>query len=583
MNRRIAIPLILLLLAWASPAPAAVSVLLEVDRNQVHMDDTVSLVCRISGSREATAPVIANLDGFDAFPAGTSSRFELVNGRISTSMDHRYQLTPLRQGTFTIGPATVEAEGRTYTSNQVAVQVMEPQFQAGEDEGGDLFMKASLSSGVGYPGQEILYKLSVYSVHRAELTALSLPEVKGVTFKQLQKPLRYGTTANGKAYDVYEFTYALTATEPGPHDLPPGRLQLTVYPPRRMPSGFGGMLNDDFFNMSRGRDVSLASQGVTLTVLPFPDQGRPADFSGLVGDFTLESGLSPRKVRAGESTTLTVVIRGKGNVRLIPELSLPEMDGMKVYPDQSAFTEEVTNGGSIGEKTMKWALVPQKAGTYTLPPLSLSFLNPETRAYRKLASQPFALAVEPGEQGAGSGTGAAADGKRKVAVVGEDILPIHESPRAVEPSGLPAPWAMSVILLAPALLAGGSRALRFTAQKRAGNARGAAAKKALARFLEQVGAMEPRADDLLRAANEFLVARLGLDAASLTPGEAGARLAAGGASPEAAARASALLSRLEELVFAGRGREGDTALARELTQMARELDRALKKSVVRSP
>ncbi|MBU2489807.1 MAG: BatD family protein [Proteobacteria bacterium] len=582
MKNRIVPILMFLALLGAAPVWGAVSVTLEVDRAQVHMDDTVSLICRVTGSRDATTPVIANLDGFDAFPAGTGSRFQLINGQISTSMDHRYQLTPLRQGTFTIGPATVKVDGQIYTSNQVQIQVMEPQFQAGEDEAGDLFMKATLSADRGYPGQEVLYKLSVYSVHRAELTALSLPEVKGITLKQLQKPLRYGTTKNGRSYDVYEFTYALTATEPGAFDLPPARLQLTVYPPRRMPSGFGGVLNDDFFNMARGRDVSLASQGVSLTVLPFPEQGRPRDFSGLVGDFNLESGLNPKKVRAGESATLTVVIRGKGNVRLIPELSMPDLPGVKVYPDQSAFTEEVTNSGSIGEKTMKWALVPQKAGEYILPPLSVSFLNPGTGTYQTLTSKPFTLAVELGEEngvaGASGGPGPASDGKRKVAVVGEDILPIHESPEAVMPAAMPPWWVAALILFAPVLAAGGCRAWKHAARKRAGKARGAAAKKALKRFTGQVRAMEPRADDLLRTFNEFLVVRLGLDAASLTPGEAKKSLLAAGAPPEPVARAAGIMSNLEERVFAGRGWENDAALAGELTETARELDRALKRS-----
>ena len=46
---------------------------------------------------------------------------------------------------------------------------------------------------------------------------------------------------------------------------------------------------------------------------------------------------------------------------------------------------------------MKWALVPEIAGEYTVPPLSLSFFNPETKKYHVLNTPPHALSALPDE------------------------------------------------------------------------------------------------------------------------------------------------------------------------------------------
>ena len=45
---------------------------------------------------------------------------------------------------------------------------------------------------------------------------------------------------------------------------------------------------------------------------------------------------------------------------------------------------------------MKWALVPEKEGTYSIPPISVSYFNPENRAYHSLQTRPYQLTVLPG-------------------------------------------------------------------------------------------------------------------------------------------------------------------------------------------
>ncbi len=64
---------------------------------------------------------------------------------------------------------------------------------------------------------------------------------------------------------------------------------------------------------------------------PLPQEGKPSDFSGLVGKFKMWSKLEPVSLKTGESATLTVSVSGQGNVNRIPDLKIPELIHIKIY------------------------------------------------------------------------------------------------------------------------------------------------------------------------------------------------------------------------------------------------------------
>ena len=90
-------------------------------------------------------------------------------------------------------------------------------------------------------------------------------------------------------------------------------------------------------------------------------------------------------------------MKGQGTVNRIPDLVLPEMDFARTYSDQPVLKTEQNREGIQGTKTMKWALVPEHAGEYTVPSLSLSFFNPQTKKYQTQVTPAHALSVLPGD------------------------------------------------------------------------------------------------------------------------------------------------------------------------------------------
>ena len=288
--------------------------------------------------------------------------------------------------------------------------------------------------------REVIYSLKLYRRVDVYDFAPSLPEIEHIVFQQLGKPREYQTKIAGADYQVLEVRYALSASREGEYAIGPSKMNMTAVMQRGKQSLFDDFFKDPFFKspfstFSSGRPLTVATSPLELKVLALPEEERPADFSGLVGDFRMESRLEPSSLKAGESATLTVRVSGKGNVNRIPDIDLPELPFARTYGDQPVLETARGDSGIGGTKTMKWALVPQKEGQFEIPALKLSFFNPETGKYDVLHTSGHTLSVLPGATRetpaatASSSAAAAAEkpAKKEIQQIGEDILPIHMS------------------------------------------------------------------------------------------------------------------------------------------------------------
>ncbi len=85
-----------------------VTVTLGLDRVEATLADTVRMEIRVSGSRKSDAPpVLQGLESFLVTTGGTSSRVEIINGKVTSGVDYTYFIQPKKTGTFKIGPIRV--------------------------------------------------------------------------------------------------------------------------------------------------------------------------------------------------------------------------------------------------------------------------------------------------------------------------------------------------------------------------------------------------------------------------------------------------------------------------------------------
>ena len=126
---------------------------------------------------------------------------------------------------------------------------------------------------------------------------------------------------------------------------------------------------DDFFGgffgnmMSSGdiRQITVPTQSAKLDVKPLPKEGRPDDFSGAIGQFSLQTSAAPKQAAAGDPISLNVTVSGRGNFDAMGSPVLLEADGWRTYPPGEKFEASPSDPiGFNGEKRFEYMLVARE-------------------------------------------------------------------------------------------------------------------------------------------------------------------------------------------------------------------------------
>jgi len=134
----------------------------------------------------------------------------------------------------------------------------------------------------------------------------------------------------------------------------------------------------------------------TIQVKPLPQAGRPADFSGAVGDFSFSVSTTKDALNASESLQAKVTVEGKGNLKLfqLPKLTLPS--SLEVYEPEFKENVRTNLAGMQGSVSEEYTIVPGFQGKYPIPSISFSFFNPKTERYQRISSDEITINVLEG-------------------------------------------------------------------------------------------------------------------------------------------------------------------------------------------
>ncbi|MBC8177173.1 MAG: protein BatD [Deltaproteobacteria bacterium] len=560
-------------------ARAGVSVALSLDRQEATLSDSIRVAIKVSGTRSCdSSPVIKGLDSFQVSQGGSSSRVEIINGNFSSSVEYTYYIQPSKSGTFQLGPVEVKVDGKVFKSNISTLSVLKA-ASPGSPAKGPIFLETTLSSKKAYVEEQVLYILKLYLKTSVSDISLQLPELDHLAFKQLAKPREYQGVYHGSTYRIIEVPYGLLALKAGNYGITPSQMSMTAYDHRKSRRGF---FDDPFFRS--GRPVTISSQPLELKVIPLPEEGKPEGFSGLVGNFEIKATLVPSKINMGESATLTVSINGKGNVNRIPDLKMPGLEHIKVYADEPVFEARPDPKGLAGFKIMKWAIVPEQQGDYEIPPLSLSFFDPETHSYSIIQTPKQPLIVLPGkekmimvEAGPGRQNGVGRSSKQGVEEIGHDILPLHTSVRnlqarsAIMSGGL---FVWLTLLLPFVLYVSIFLGLRL--KKRSVRALPAQkARKAPKNLMRRCRQERDDVNGLTLCVRDYFNDRFGLALASLTPDDAADILISKGAGPGTAQKLRVIMIELENSIYTGQSRKAGR-MNNEIPRLIKEIEREIR-------
>ena len=389
--------------------------------------------------RDFRAPSMKDFEVLMGPSRSTQSSTQIINGNVTSTstITFTYILMAGKEGTYNIPAATIVAEGNNYTSNSVTVKVLPTDQSSGASSGNsgrnsrnqasngaitekELFITATASKTTAYEQEAILLTYKVYT--QVNLTQLhgDTPDLKGFHTQEVELPQQKTFTLehyNGRNYNTTIWQqFVLFPQKAGKLEIPAVTFEGTISQMVASADPFDAFFNGgNYVNIKK----NLVAPKLIIDVKELPE-GKPANFSGGVGEFTISSSISTQELKTNDAVTIKLVISGTGNMKLIntPEVKFPQ--DFEIYDPKVDNKFNLTRNGLAGSKVIEYLAIPRHAGNFTIPSIEFSYFDLKSQSYKTLKTEAYTLNVAKGEGNADQVV-ANFTSKEDLKVLGKDI------------------------------------------------------------------------------------------------------------------------------------------------------------------
>lgn len=371
----------------------------------------------------------------------------------SSQITYHYLVGASKPGTYTIPPILVASKGDEGKTEEVQLKVLseneapateatsgqspspeapvvESPAGAQDDNGFKLeefekdkpyFLRLDVPDRKVYVGEKFPVSMEFFVEERSGLNDPSPQlEVEGFT----ESPLRYRNDVErvmigNQRFFKLVWSGSLTAVKPGTYTV---NAKVDAVVPNQQIIRLPGM----GFRFDSGKPASIRVPTKNIEVIPLPEEGRPAGFSGAVGKFVFETEATPTRLIPGDPIDLKGIVKGKGNFDRMDWKGM-EADGKwKTYPVNERFNP-LDKEGLVGSKVFTQAVIPQDPVIRNVPGLTFSYFDPEEGGYKTLHSAPIPIEITASQtmgssRASGDGT-STADSFTTVEGVVQGLLP----------------------------------------------------------------------------------------------------------------------------------------------------------------
>ncbi len=328
----------------------------ELSQDYAAVGQPVRLNIAVTGGRGAQVPQQLNIDGIDARFVGKSEQMQWQMGKGGVNSNatsiYSYIIVPLRQGDFTIPAIPIVIAGKTFTTSSLKLSVSGgrgnvpvlpaipvPQRQKGQqsvpppppaqatprsargsqqDESKIAFGDLIIPKKTVYVGEVVPVELRFYFDASYPVRLPDRPTFSGdgFTVMRFSKPIEKQQEVGGRSYNLVIFQTALTAAKAGTLEISPATMESQIQLPGR--SGIDDFFGGFFGNMLSTGDVrqtTVSTQPAKLEVKPLPKDGQPENFSGAIGQFSLQASAAPKQAACGRPGLIERYGLGKGKFR----------------------------------------------------------------------------------------------------------------------------------------------------------------------------------------------------------------------------------------------------------------------------
>jgi hypothetical protein len=421
------VAIVIALFAAGGVLAAAPSVEATIEPSQISLGESAKLTVQTSGSGTLSIalPVVS---GLEFRIVGQSRQITIINGATIESTSTIVRVTPEEAGVFTIPGLTPKSPPLVLRVNPSNGGAPSPSPNNSTSPGPNPFVpSASSAEGIRltadgsafvrlevpkheiYVGESVPAAIQVGMRDGFASSINGLPKLNSgdFTLNNLSlQPERTAKVIDGKPFTVYTWRSLLAAIKPGTFALTfaaPVTVRIRTQP--RQDSMLDDLLGDPFlqniFGSAVRKNITVTSPEAAFTVLPLPAPGKPPDFGGAVGAFKITSDISSATNTAGDPLTLRMHVSGAGNFDRVESSMLAGDAHWKTYEPKATF-KPVDPSGYRGEKIFEQPVIASLPGAQTIPALSFSYFDPETRRYETARSSPLTVKVSPSSADSGS-------------------------------------------------------------------------------------------------------------------------------------------------------------------------------------
>ena len=419
--------LLVLLMSCATAEAQQLRADAAVERTSVFVGEPVIFQIQVSGSDHPEQPDVSHIEGVSVEYTGGSqnnnSSVTIVNGKMTSNVSRgyvfSYQLVPQQTGTFTIPAIAVRADGKTIQTRPVSITVQTPA------ETDDFKLRLSLSKDHVYVGEPVTLTLTWYLgqdvrsfnvnlplLEHTDAFAFIDPEVDTTTGAQFYRlPLGDGEvigeqgqgTLDGTEFTTITFSKVLIPKTSGVITIEPATVAceaLAGYQRTQRGSRFGNdpfsqLFNDDFFSMGRQgtyQKVVVPSNALEIQVKDVPEQGRPDNFAGHIGNYGIKADAAPVDMKVGDPITLTLTLSGP---EYLDYVTLPPLSTQPKLTQDFKISQERAVGEIQGKtKVFTQTIRALRPDIHVIPPIELPYFNTKAGKYDVARTAPIPITVD---------------------------------------------------------------------------------------------------------------------------------------------------------------------------------------------
>jgi hypothetical protein len=389
--------LALILFLFCSALLQAQQLKVAADKNPAIVGEQIVIQYKIdTKGQNFKSPNFKGLKVLSGPNPSTQSSYSFVNGKSqnTSSTTYSYYVKAVKEGTYTISPASITVKGKKIQSKAYALKVVKgseknkAQQQALAD---NLFVKVEVSKRNIIVGEQILVSYKLFTrvdLHNTELS--SLPALNGFWAKDLEASSRFKRDViDGITYNVATIKKSvLTAQKSGELVIDPMELKCSIRIQKKRNN------RDPFANFFGGshnlQEEFIRSKPITIKVAKLSNP--PANFKGAVGDMKIKSSVDNTSINANDAITYKLTITGTGNIELIEPLAIQFPEDFEVY--EPKITDRIFEGGrKRSVKTFEYLLIPRYKGSYNIPSANLIVYNTKKKQYETKKSSKHDLTI----------------------------------------------------------------------------------------------------------------------------------------------------------------------------------------------